>query len=563
MLLLPLLALSSSPGSLAAETAAAVIITLAAAPVGDVQLAVYANCSAVATNTVNGNSSAPEPLLVLFNRVADNQPQDWSACVGAQLTADGLRVFAAHGYGSVDIGIVAYPRWLRFEVLDLSRWTADPVQKHLQFVSLCPADLCGSTPSTDPQFPFAGGNPGSNFPYGNPPYGFSSSAGEGLTPGTRHVPGTFTGWTGGGIAAGFLTISSNWQTAATMWYVQPGWKLVYTIVPQVDVPEVTAAVNEHEEVRKASTNRGKSWLWVQGETTTRNLDDVIKLATGMGVAVVFLSDLTGPGANGYLTNVGDYTVNQGAWPNGLGEIRERLAPHGLELGFHMLSSGSSVCMDQMTGPDISGQPPGGPWYIWPSRLGSCKGNIMMDTIVSRTRPELFVPQGLCPRVYNQHISAGTWPCHEKGGGGCGDVTRQPWPGPGGIAPLTPAARAKTCNAGPKPACLPSNPLMLVNTSGGTTSWSALGRFKDGGAIAFGGGGSHGRLQHTTDYDFRENKAFYNITNEFTLQLTIHPIGPTTGRVQVIASKIGEWSLQISVDGTLQWRVHLADGIHSP
>jgi hypothetical protein len=108
--------------------------------------------------------------------------------------------------------------------------------------------------------------------------------------------------------------------------------------------------------------------------------------------------------------------------------------------------------------------------------------------------------------------------------------------------------------------LPSNPLKLVNTSTGTASWSTLGRFRDGGAIAFGGGGSHGRLQHTADYDFRENKGFYNITNEFTLQLTIHPIGPTTGRVQIIASKSGEWSLQIGDAGTLQWRVHLADGV---
>eukprot|EP01043_Picozoa_sp_COSAG02_P077813 COSAG02_NODE_17222_length_1020_cov_1.231270_1_plen_225_part_10 len=225
----------------------------------------------------------------------------------------------------------------------------------------------------------------------------------------------------------------------------------------------------------------------------------------------------------------------------------------------MLSSGTSVCMDQMIGPDVPGQPPGGPWYSWPQRLGSCKGKVMMDTVVSRTRPELFVPQGITSRVWNPAIIAGTWPCHEKVGGGCGDVTRQPWPGVGGIAPLTPAERARTCEV-KKPACLPSNPLLLVNgtTSGGTASWSKLGRFRNGGAIAFSGGGSHGRLNHTADYDFRNNSFFFNITNEFTLQLTIHPVGPTTnGKVQIIASKCGEWSLQIASDGTLRWRVHLA------
>ena len=442
--------------SAAGDRDEAVVASIAAS---GVRLVVYSNCSAVATNTRNGRSSVPEPLLLLYNRVADNRPQDWDPCVRATALGNHtVRIFADHGYGSVDIGVVAFPRWLRFEVLSLTMWHADPVQKHLQFTSLCPTDLC-TTRGTDPQFPAPGGNPGSSFPYSfsNPPFGLSSSSSS-TQPGSRHVPGTFTGWTGGGFSAGFLTITSNWQMAATMWYAKVGWRLVYTIVPEDDVPAVITDVNKAEGIPSESQNRGKSWLWVQGLTTTNNLNATITLAKALGVQVVFLSDMTGPGMNGYLTNVGDYTVNKQAWPNGLGEIATRLAPHGLEVGFHMLSSGTAVCMDQMTGPDAPGQPPGGPWYIWPSRLGSCKGNIMMDTVVSRTRPELFVPQGITNRVYNPAITAGTWPCHEKSGGGCGDVTRQPWPGPGGIAPLTPAERAKTCEAS-KPPCLPSNPLV--------------------------------------------------------------------------------------------------------
>jgi hypothetical protein len=39
---------------------------------------------------------------------------------------------------------------------------------------------------------------------------------------------------------------------------------------------------------------------------------------------------------------------------------------------HILSPGSTVCLDQMEG---------------------CKGNIHIDTEVSRKHPELFVPQG--------------------------------------------------------------------------------------------------------------------------------------------------------------------------
>jgi hypothetical protein len=78
-----------------------------------------------------------------------------------------------------------------------------------------------------------------------------------------------------------------------MWYAQPGWKLVYTIVPETNVSAVIVQVNGVESIPPESANRGKSWLWVQGETTTRNLDDVITLAEALGVAVVVLSDLTG------------------------------------------------------------------------------------------------------------------------------------------------------------------------------------------------------------------------------------------------------------------------------
>ena len=188
-----------------------------------VQLAVYANCSAVATNTGNGRSSVPGPLLLMYNRVADNRPRDWDGCVRATplLPPDNrtLRLYADHGYGSVDIAIVPFARWLRFEVLNLTNWHGDPVQKHLQFASLCPTDLCGSTPSDHTQYPWPGGNPGSSFPYtsdGIPASASKLSASgsvgaENVARGTRHVPGTFTGWSGGGFAAGFLTITSNWQ----------------------------------------------------------------------------------------------------------------------------------------------------------------------------------------------------------------------------------------------------------------------------------------------------------------------------------------------------------------
>eukprot|EP01050_Picozoa_sp_SAG11_P009751 SAG11_NODE_939_length_6468_cov_4.629926_4_plen_1017_part_00 len=538
----------------------AVIFSVEAA---GVRLIIFANCSATAINTATNTSSPPGPLLLLFNRVADNRPQDWDVCVSATaLDKQTLRVVANHSYGSVDVRVIAGPRWLTFELLSLERWHADPKQKHLKFNNLCPQDLCGVVPSGDPSYPWPGGDPGGTFPYKHP-------AAPDTPPGSRREAGTFIGTFGGApvrYAAGFLTITSNWQYGADMWFAKSGWRLVYLIAPEAEVPELIDEVNAAEGIPKRSANRAFSWLWEQGLTTSANLNDTIKLANALGVQVILFADLSGPGMNGYLTNVGDYQPNYKAWPRGLGEIHERLAPHGLKPGFHMLSSGSSVCMDQMQGPPVAGAADG-PWPNFPHRVdgsmimanGSCRGDIMMDTMVSRERPELFVPQGLSPLHWHYAITAGTWPCHEKRGDGCGDCSRRPSSAPHGTTPLTPAERARSCEVR-TPACPPSNPILLMNTSSGTASWSKLGRFRDGGAIAFSGGGSHGRLKHTPEYDFRNNSYFFNITSEFTLQMTIHPVGQTvSGRVQVLASKSGEWALQISTAGRLQWRVNLASG----
>jgi hypothetical protein len=123
---------------------------------------IFGNCSAVATNLRTHAASKPNELLSSYNRVADNHLTDWSPCVGASLVALGVvRVSTANGYGHVDIGvstscvpagtglISCVPGWMTFEVRNISGWHADPIQKHLVFGSLCPADLCptGAYPS--------------------------------------------------------------------------------------------------------------------------------------------------------------------------------------------------------------------------------------------------------------------------------------------------------------------------------------------------------------------------------------------------------------------------------
>ena len=123
---------------------------------------IFGNCSAVATNLRTHAASKPKELLSSYNRVADNHLTDWSPCVGASLVAPGVvRVITANGYGHVDISVSTscvppgqsstscVPGWVTFEVRNISGWHADPIQKHLVFGSLCPADLCptGEYPS--------------------------------------------------------------------------------------------------------------------------------------------------------------------------------------------------------------------------------------------------------------------------------------------------------------------------------------------------------------------------------------------------------------------------------
>ena len=39
-------------------------------------------------------------------------------------------------------------------------------------------------------------------------------------------------------------------------------------------------------------------------------------------------------------------------------------------------------------------------------------------------------------------------------------------------------------------------------------------------------------------------------------MTIHPTGPTVGKVQVLADKCNEWQLRINAKGQIEWHVHL-------
>lgn len=97
----------------------------------------------------------------------------------------------------------------------------------------------------------------------------------------------------------------------------------------------------------------------------------------MGVELIFLGDAT--------SNIGDYKADPARYPQGLGPIRDQIHAAGLQIGLHLISGGTTVCLDQMTTPWGAG-----------GRLTSCKGT-NTDTLVSRNHPEIMVPQGVAPR----------------------------------------------------------------------------------------------------------------------------------------------------------------------
>jgi hypothetical protein len=67
------------------------------------------------------------------------------------------------------------------------------------------------------------------------------------------------------------------------------------------------------------------------------------------------------------------------------------------------------------------------------------------------------------------------------------------------------------------------------------------------------------VKHTDEYNFTSNPYYPKAASEFTMQMTVHPTGITTGKLQILAAKPGEWRLLINSDGKLEWHVKLISG----
>ena len=227
------------------------------------RLAFFANCDVQVTNLRNASlQSVPEPLLTLYNKPSDNQDSDWDACTAATAVSDStIRITAAHGYGTLDIGWTAFDSWVTFELKSLEAWTGDPKQRHLKFALMCPQDICQESKT-----------------YTVP--GVGGAVVNGLFQGFRGAEGEYPDSTG------FLTISSDWQHANSMYFVEENWKLAYTLAPTKILPKVWAGVRaNHPEIPKPNKNRARTWYWAGGSAAT--LDETIALVKSMGIELIF------------------------------------------------------------------------------------------------------------------------------------------------------------------------------------------------------------------------------------------------------------------------------------
>ena len=72
--------------------------------------------------------------------------------------------------------------------------------------------------------------------------------------------------------------------------------------------------------------------------TEKNLDGWINATLAVGAEVLFIGD-----NDAMLSNIGDFQPDLLKWPSGIGAAKDRVQAAGLQLGLHMIPSGTSAC----------------------------------------------------------------------------------------------------------------------------------------------------------------------------------------------------------------------------
>jgi hypothetical protein len=234
-------------------------------------MTVFANCTVQTMVTAEPAPLAPgsrhsntdQPLVTMYNRVSDNLEVDAEPCKSAALVQGRpgtVRVTPAHAdYGTLDITIVATQQWVTFELGDVSKWTADPREKHLAFGAFHAGLLApANTLISDTKFQ-----------------------------GQRGILGEL--W-----SAGFFTLSSSWQNYNLMLYAKTGDKVAFAVAKTTALPLLWASLGTEEGLE--APNRAKSWLW--SSPTAATLNSTIAHATELGAEMIFMEGFFGQGNMG-------------------------------------------------------------------------------------------------------------------------------------------------------------------------------------------------------------------------------------------------------------------------
>jgi hypothetical protein len=457
-------------------------------------LSFFRNCTAQTVSLMSdGRRSSLQPIATLYNKVADGQLQDNDKCTAATIVSTST---------TDDV-----PQTLRLQLTAAHGYGSIDVDVHAgPPSSTMPSSTMPSSTMSDV--------PGSEWLI----FRVASLAAWHADPIERHIQfgvfgdgildvskapfisGKFQGQRGSeGLelaSSGFFTLSSVLQSYNLIFYAKEGHALAYTLAPTNRLQAIShrlLALPPSTALDKPNPNRMRTWYWTRGSSEA-NLDMIINRTRTLGAELVFFLDVT--------TNIGDYVVDSKRFPSGFAKAAARVVQAGLRVGIHIISPGA--CHKDCT---------------------NSRG-----TTTSELHPELFVPQGLSPRSYYPKFDAGTWWCHEKTGDVCHDKTR-----PAQVDPMHPEYP-------------PPNHMNLTRVH-----WSALGQYRDGGALGFDGNGSYGRLAHTAEYDFNKT---------MTLQMVVHPLThlPSsvshTSHTSTLAAKFGSWSLGVA-DGRLRWEVQFA------
>lgn len=256
--------------------------------------------AAQATLLADGRTGGLQPLMLLYNKVADNLPQDSDACVSvAALPNNTLRATAAHGYGTLDLQYSVAASWVTFELLALDAWTADPREKHVQLARLEQGLL---DPTVAP---------------------FTTGKFQGL----RGLEGR-EAW-----SAGFFTLSSPWQQYNTWFYAVAGQRLAFTIVRTAALPATWTALAAAEGVPPPNPQRAVSWYW-HGGTSEATIDAVINRTKALGARLLFFTHPT--------SNRGDFVADPVRFPSGIKVTADKVRAAGLEVGLHLISPGATI-----------------------------------------------------------------------------------------------------------------------------------------------------------------------------------------------------------------------------